>query len=202
VVETTIDDGGDTSQTRPTPPGASPPGSGGMGTARITSIVVGVVVLALVVLFAIGRDTGGSGTSPLLGTRVPPVTGELVGGGGTYDIDDHRGSWVLVNFFGTWCPPCVAEHPELVALEEWGAERGDVELVSVVFNEPDLSVVEAFFAERGGDWPVIDNPTVPVAFQVAQIPETFLVSPAGQVVSHIPGQITAAEIEALIEGTD
>lgn len=197
MTETTLDDDGET-PAAPLEPGA-PTTGGGMGPARLASIVVGILVLALVVLFAIGRDTDGSGSSPLLGTRVPAVTGEVLGGGGTYDIDDHRGSWVLVNFFGTWCPPCVAEHPELVALQEWGAERGDVELVSVVFND-DPALVQAFFDERGGDWPVIDNPTVPVAFQVAQIPETFLVSPAGQVVSHIQGQTTAAEVQALIEG--
>ncbi len=178
---------------------ASSGGEGGLGPARLTAIVVGVVVAAMIVLFAFGRDDGADEGSALLGARAAPVEGEVLGGGATFDIDDHRGSWVVVNFFGTWCPPCVAEHPDLVELEAWGAERGDVQLVSVVFNDaPDR--VARFFEERGGTWPVIDNPTVAIDYRVSQIPETFLVSPAGQVVVHIEGQLVAAEIKQAIEG--
>jgi cytochrome c biogenesis protein CcmG/thiol:disulfide interchange protein DsbE len=173
-------------------------GTGGLGPARVASIVVGVVVAALVVLFAVGRDAPTDGVTTLLGARTPPVEGALLDGSGTYDIDDHRGSWVLVNFFATWCPPCVAEHPELVELQRWGAERGGLELVSVVFNDPP-ELVEVFFEQRGGDWPVIDNPAVPVEFQVTQIPESFLISPSGQVVLHVEGQLRASEIRQLIE---
>ena len=165
---------------------------GGLGPARRASIVVGVVVALLIVLFALGRDEQVDGVSALLGSRTPSVTGPMLDGdafdGPPYDIDDHRGSWVLVNFFATWCPPCVAEHPDLVELERWGGERGDVELVSVVFNDPPDRVAD-FFAVRGGGWPVIDNAEVPLAFGVSQIPETFLVSPSGQVVLHVESQI-------------
>jgi len=172
----------------------------GLGPARLTAIVVGVVVAAMIALFAVGRDDATTEGSALLGTRAAPVNGELLSGGDTFDIDDHRGSWVLVNFFATWCPPCVAEHPDLVELEAWGAERGDLQLVSVVFNDPPEAVAR-FFAERGGTWPVIDNPTVAIDYRVAQVPETFLVSPAGQVVVHIEGQLVAADIKQAIEGT-
>ncbi|MEL6984122.1 MAG: TlpA disulfide reductase family protein, partial [Actinomycetota bacterium] len=134
----------------------------------------------------------------LIGTRAAPVAGEILGGDGTFDIDDHRGSWVLVNFFATWCPPCVAEHPDLVELETWGREN-DLQLVSVVFNDPPDAVTR-FFQERGGTWPVIDNPTVAVDYRVSQIPESFLISPAGQVVVHVEGQLAASEIIRTIEG--
>lgn len=180
-------------------PKPAPPASSGMGPARVTSIVVGVLVAALIVLFAFGRDDVAERGSGLLGTRAAPVNGEALNGG-SFDIDDHRGSWVLVNFFATWCPPCVAEHPDLVELEAWGEERGDLQLVSVVFNDPPDAVAR-FFDERGGTWPVIDNPTVAVDYRVAQIPESFLVSPAGQVVLHVEGQLAASEIIRTIEGS-
>lgn len=173
--------------------------SSGMGPARITALAVGLVTAALVALFAFGG--GGSsddGVGSLLGTRTPPVEGPLLLGEGSYDIDDHRGSWVLVNFFATWCPPCVAEHPELVELERWGAERGDLTLVSVVFNDS-AELVAEFFAQRGGSWPVIDDPTASVGFKVSQVPESFLVAPSGQVVFHVKGQVTAADVQDLIE---
>ncbi len=168
-------------------------------TARTVSIAVGVVLVGLIALLALsGGGDDEDGVSPLLAQRTPEVAGTTLDGQ-RFDIDDHRGSWVLVNFFATWCPPCVAEHPDLVELEAWGAERGDVQLVSVVFNDPPDAVAR-FFEERGGTWPVLDNPTVAVDYRVSQIPESFLVSPAGQVVVHIEGQLSASEIRRTIEG--
>lgn len=170
----------------------------GLGPARLAALVVGAVVAALVVLLALGPSDDAEGASALLGQRSPAIEGPVLIGDGTFDLDDHRGSWVLVNFFATWCPPCVAEHPELVALEAWGKQDGNLELVSVVFNDS-AEQVASFFAERGGSWPVIDNPAVPVNFQVAQVPESFLIAPNGQVVIHVEGELSAAEIQRLIQ---
>lgn len=167
-------------------------------TARRIATSVGVVLIALVALLAFaGGEDEENGVSALLRQRTPAVSGTTLDGQ-QYDIDDHRGSWVLVNFFATWCPGCVNEHPDLVELEKWGADRGDVSLVSVVFNDP-VERVEEFFATKGGTWPVLNNPEVPVDFSVAQIPETFLVSPAGQVVLHVEGEVSASELIRFIE---
>lgn len=167
--------------------------------ARYISIGVGVVLVALVALLAFAGPDEDDEVTALLGRRTPRVEGTTLTGE-SYDIDDQRGSWVLVNFFATWCAPCVNEHPELVELEAWGETRGDFEIVAVVFNDP-VERVEEFFAQRGGGWPVLDNPAIPVDFQVAQIPETFLVSPSGQVVAQIEGEVTASEIARLVDGT-
>ena len=172
-------------------------GRRGLGPARLASIFVGVVLVGLIALLAFAGEDEEGGVNSLLAQRVPEVAGVTLGGG-RFDIDDHRGQWVLVNFFATWCPGCVNEHPELVELERWGQANGQLQLVSVVFNDP-IDRVEAFFAERGGTWPVLDAPSVPVEFQVAQIPETFLVSPSGQVVLHVEGEVAASEVIRVIE---
>lgn len=169
--------------------------------ARAAAGVVGLVVLAMIALLAFG---GGADDeveeNRLLGQRVPAVAGIAVDGS-SYDIDDQRGQWVLVNFFGTWCPPCIAEHPDLVELEQWGAENGRLSLASVAFNDRPEAVAE-FFDTYGGSWPVLDDANLSVEFQIAMIPESFLVAPSGLVVQHFTGGITAEAVQSSIIAND
>lgn len=170
--------------------------------ARTIGGIVGVIVLAMIALLAFGGDGDDNETNRLLGQRVPAVAGLAVDGS-DFDIDDRRGEWVLINFFGTWCPPCVAEHPELVALETWGAENERLSLMSVAFNEPGgAEAVAKFFDDFGGSWPVLDDANLSVEFQIAQVPESFLVAPSGLVVQHFTGGIRAEDVQASIIAND
>src|SRR5690606_29211914 len=114
-----------------------------------------VVMLAFVAVLALS-DPGGKDLtdSPLLGRQAPDIAGETIHGE-AFDLADQRGQWVLVNFFQTTCIPCVREHPELVEFSKNHAEEGDASVVSVVF-ESTVSSVETFFADNGGDWPVVN----------------------------------------------
>lgn len=169
--------------------------------ARVTAGVVGVLVLAMVALLAFGAPGGEfDRESSLLGKRVPAMTGQAVDGR-AYDIDDLRGEWVLVNFFGTWCPPCVAEHPELVELETWGEDNTRLSLVSVAFNDRPEDV-QQFFDDFGGSWPVLDDANLSVSFEIAQVPESFLIAPSGLVVQHFVGGIRADDVQASIVAND
>ena len=165
---------------------------------RWTTLGVGVVIVALIAVLAVGSDDRLTPQNQIVGGRVPEIAG-LTLAGDNYNIDNARGKWVIVNFFATWCPPCLAEHPELVAFHQWAEATGRAEVVAVVFNDP-VENVRAFFDANGGGWPVLDNPALDIEFQVLQIPETFVVSPSGQVVLHIQGQVEAASLIAFIEG--
>jgi cytochrome c biogenesis protein CcmG, thiol:disulfide interchange protein DsbE len=167
-------------------------------TALVSAAIVGVVMVAFVALLAT-RDTGPRETrSALLGRPAPEVVGETMDGG-TFDLDELRGRWVLVNFFATWCPPCIVEHPELVAFHDAHAEAGDVEVVSVAFQDS-AAEIEAFFEEYGGDWPVLPEGVsgAAVSWGVAALPESFLVSPQGVVVHKFTGGVTYQALESVL----
>lgn len=154
------------------------------------SVAVGVVLALLVVVLAT-RDPASTriGKSPLVGKAVPAMVGRTVDGTDAYDIDDHRGEWVLVNFFATWCIPCQEEHDDLVRFAEGFA--GEASVVSVVFSDQ-ATDVERFFERRGGDWPVLrdDDGGIATAFGVARVPESYLVAPNGTVYGKVTGGVT------------
>lgn len=161
----------------------------------IVSLVVALVAVAFVGVLATREPaTERRAKSPLIGQVAPAIDAPTLDGG-QFDIDDHRGQWVVVNFFATWCEPCRTEHPELVAFDDSHQVSGDATVVSVVYDD-DEAAVRDFFAEQGGDWPVVtDDGLAAVDYGVVKVPETYLVTPLGFVVQKYIGGVTQASIE-------
>jgi cytochrome c biogenesis protein CcmG/thiol:disulfide interchange protein DsbE len=168
--------------------------------ARWSAVVVGLVVLGLLVVFVKGLgDDDEVSSSPLDGKVAPELVGTTLDGA-PLDLARYRGSWVVVNFFATWCPPCVQEHPELVRFSEEHQAAGDRLLVSVVFNDAPASV-RRFFDEQGGEWPVLvdEGGAAAVDWAVAQVPESVLVAPNGVVVGKLKGGVRAEDLDRVID---
>lgn len=172
-------------------------------TRRVAAWVALPVAVAAVLLtvLLVTRDpaTERRAASPLVGGLAPSIVGTATDGE-PFDLDDLRGRWVVVNFFSTFCVPCIAEHPELVAFSRSHAADGDAAVVSVVFDDTAANV-EAFFEENGGDWPVIadDSGRVAVAYGVTGVPESYMVAPSGLVVWKYLGGVTAAGLDSVID---
>jgi len=167
-------------------------------TARIVTVVIGGLLIGLIAVLATRDEVdGGADSSPLVGHVVPALSGTTLDGT-TFDIDSARGSWVLLNFFASWCIPCHEEHPELVAFAERHAD-GSARVVSVTMPSDRPSDTRAFFEKNGGSWPVIVGAdSAPATFVVLQVPESFLIAPSGVVVGKWNGQLTADEVDAVI----
>ncbi len=170
--------------------------------SRRTAILVGTVAVlaaAFVLLLATRSpsDAGPAG-SAAVGGLAPALTGTTLDGE-PFDLDDLRGEWVVVNFFATWCPPCVTEHPELIRFAE--ANEGRAEVVSVAFDDTDERVGE-FFAANGGDWPVLtgDTQSASLDYGVVKLPESYVIDPNGTVVAKLDGGVTADELQAVVDG--
>ncbi|MCD9625119.1 TlpA family protein disulfide reductase [Rhabdothermincola salaria] len=190
-----------------TPPSTRPPSGevvsrGGSHLARNAAIAVGLVLVVFIVVLAT-RPTGDDAVNTTaVGRAVPPVVGTTLDGE-TYDIDRFRGDWVVVNFFATWCTPCIVEHPELVRFSEEHAAAGDgVSIVAVQFGGEEERTIREFFEQRGGDWPVLvgeGTGRIALDFGVTAVPESYLVAPNGQVVAKYVSGVTAAGLDAEID---
>ena len=172
---------------------------------RVAPFVAMAVALVCAGLFFVlaGADTGQTETAdtPLLNRPAPDAVGKE-GDGTTFDLARRKGSWVVLNFFDPECVPCVEEHPELLEFDEQENRLGNdgAELVTVVFRD-DRDGVAEFFADEGGDWPVVydDDGSIATAFGVTLVPETWLVDPNGIVRWRTISTVSADQLDSLID---
>lgn len=164
--------------------------------ARWIAGVVLVVGASLVALLATRPPAAATEVAtPLLGHVAPSLSGTTLEGQ-PFDLATLRGRWVVVNFFASWCPPCRQEEPELVTFAFEHRQPGDAALVGVVYDDS-VSSARSFLQSSGAGWPAVPDPdgNASVAFGVRAPPETFVVSPAGIVVVHLDGPVTAAGLD-------
>jgi thiol-disulfide isomerase/thioredoxin len=119
---------------------------------------------------------------------------------GRFDLAGQRGQWVVVNYWATWCAPCLKEIPELAALH---AERDDVTVIGLAFEEIDEADMSAFLEKRPAGYPIaiIDVYQPPADFDVPRgLPMTWLIAPDGTVAQRFLGPVTGEDLIAAISG--
>jgi cytochrome c biogenesis protein CcmG/thiol:disulfide interchange protein DsbE len=165
------------------------------------------VVLGVFIWILVSADGGRQETAetPLLGRPAPASVGHFADGT-PFNLSLRKGSWVVLNFFRHDCVPCVREHPELIRFVDQQRSLGldGAEFYSIVQSST-VEQVDEFFAERGGDWPIVydDDVEFQIDFGVVQVPETWVIDPDGiiqlRAISEITADVLSANIQRLRE---
>lgn len=170
--------------------------TGGRHVARNSAIVVGLV-LAVLIGFLATRGLSKPISSRIVGQAAPDFSGTTLDGS-EWVMSNHRGQWVVVNFFATWCTACRLEDPEL---EKFVIEHDGqpAKVISVAFSD-DASSIRSYWETERNNWPVIASNTGSVAldYGVTKVPESYVVAPNGLVVAGFFGGVTAAGLDKVI----
>jgi thiol-disulfide isomerase/thioredoxin len=137
-------------------------------------------------------------TLPLLAQAVDmPLT--AVDGSKT-NLDRYQGKWLVVNYWATWCPPCIVEMPELQSFHD---ENVDNNAMVVGINAENISQqrLQTFLDDYFITYPnFVSGPTQQSELGlIPGLPTTFLVTPEGEIVARQVGPVTRDMIEQFIQ---
>ena len=156
-----------------------------------------------------GGTSGGSGNTNFVAgedgiatvakgdrTTAPDLSGETVDGK-QLDVADYKGKVVVLNVWGSWCPPCRAEAPNFVKVAKDTADQG-VQFVGINTRDPSTAPAKAFEDEQGITYPSLYDPAGKLMLRFKKgtlnpqtIPSTLIIDR--------DGKIAARTLQALSE---
>ncbi len=120
--------------------------------------------------------------------------------GSKQNLNDFKGKWIVVNFWATWCPPCIAEMPDLQSFHDEHVDKGAMVIginVESLSSEQIMSFLDIYSITYPVYWG--ENMMNSELGSVHGLPTTFLVSPLGTVEARQVGTVTGEMIEKFIE---
>ncbi|WP_448098503.1 TlpA family protein disulfide reductase [Luteibacter yeojuensis] len=122
--------------------------------------------------------------------------------GKPFDLAAQRGKWVVVNYWATWCVPCIKEMPDISSFVK---SRKDVSAIGLAFEDTQASDIVAFLRKHPVVYPIaqVDVTAPPKDFDSPKgLPTTYLIAPDGHVAQRFVGPVTAEKLnEAIAKGS-
>lgn len=152
------------------------------------------ILIGFVILFL----TGMAKAPPLVGGPAPEF--ELTSlAGQTIKLSDFKGKFVVLNFWATWCVPCIQEMPEFQKVHRL-SEENNIRIIAVNLSEPKKRVAK-FALDHHLSFPILLDGfgNTSEKYKVKSLPVTYFISPDGIIVEEIfGGRLTQEMIETKI----
>ena len=163
--------------------------------------------MRIVVCLAVGLLLSITATALEAGKPAPPIAAKLLNGD-RFSLEAARGQVVVINFWATWCAPCVKEIPDLA---EFSTDQGNkVRVVGIALDwvagdkatEADERKIKAFAKKVGHSYPLVlgNSATEKVFGKVKGLPKTLVYNPDGIVVFEKTGPVTKQLLSRIVIG--
>ena len=121
--------------------------------------------------------------------------------GNKVNLSSYQGKWVVVNYWATWCPPCIVEMPELQSFHDKHAATDDAIVIGINTELIGKQRLLDFLDEYFITYPIFVSKPVQQSELglIPGLPTTFLVTPQGKVVARQVGPVTQEMIEQFMQ---
>jgi thiol-disulfide isomerase/thioredoxin len=150
------------------------------------------ILAATLLLFAAFAPTAFAKDAALPSLKVATLDGK------SFDLAAHRGHWVVVNFWATWCAPCIKEMPDISRFIE---QHKGVDAIGLAYDDSDRKDVLAFVQKHPVVYPIaqVDTFNPPADFDEPRgLPTTYLIAPDGKVAKKFVGLVTGIDLAKAI----
>lgn len=119
--------------------------------------------------------------------------------GKTHQFSDYRGKWAIVNYWGTYCPPCLEEIPDLVHFSD--KHKKDAVVLGMDAGGTNIADLTDFAAENLMDYLIapVQESTLTAFGVLSGIPTTYVITPTGEVAARVVGIINLDAVEQLMQ---
>jgi len=167
-----------------------------MKTAGLILIVVAVLALGGgIVARGLLSPTDQTSVMSLPDFTLPDVSGQ------PHAISEWQGKLRVINFWATWCEPCIKEIPEFIALQNHYADKG-LQFIGIAVDSPEA--VASYLSSISINYPILvgDMPAISIAHQLGNhidaVPFTVIVNQQGQIIHQHAGEFSKEKILEVI----